>query len=91
MSTAVIVTVPVLEVASAAMVRVTSLLRLKSVDAALVPAAASTVSVIISLDTPPLRVAVTVDELLVPLSSMDDGVSTRFTVGGASSSSIVNV
>ena len=89
LSTAVMVTVPVLVVAPAAMVRVVPL-RVKSPDAVLAPAAAATVRVTAALDLPE-RVAVTVLELVPPLSSMVAGSSSRVTVGTPSSSVMVRV
>ena len=86
--TALILTVPVLVVAPAAIVRVSFALNVKSVATAGDTAAADTTSVTFSLDGA-LRVAVTVVES--PFSEIDVGLSTRFTVGVASSSVIVRV
>ena len=88
LSTAVTVTVPVLVFEPAAMVRVVSVLRLKSDDVAGDTAAAETVRVTSWLETA-LSVAVTVVE--PPSSSMDDEPSTSDTVGVSSSSVIVRV
>ena len=95
--TAVTVTVPVLAFVIFAMVRVLLPLSAKSPATAPVPGAAETVTVISSVNPSKampsgwVRVAVIVDELPAPLSLTDVGVSTRFTVGATSSSSIVSV
>ena len=86
--TALTFTVPVLVVAPAAIVSVSFALSVKSEATAGETAAADTTSVTFSLDTP-LSVAVTVVES--PFSEIDDGLSTRVTVGVASSSLIVRV
>ena len=86
--TAVIVTVPVLVASPDAIVNVSALDNVKSPETAPAPAAAETVTVTAALDVPE-SVAVTVDTPL--LSETDDGDSTRVTVGGPSSSRIVNV
>ncbi len=86
--TALIVTVPVLVVDPAAMVSVSFALSVKSAPTAGDTAAADTMSVTFSLDAP-LSVAVTTVES--PFSETDAGVSTRVTVGVASSSVIVRV
>ena len=86
---AVTVTVPVLVVSPDAIVNSSALDNVKSPATAPVPAAAPTVTVTASLDTPPERVAVTVDT--PPLSEIDDDDSPSATVGVPSSSSSVNV
>ena len=86
--TALILTVRVLVVAPAAIVSVSFVLSVKSEATAGDTAAVDTTSVTFSLDTP-LSVAVTVVES--PFSEIDDGLSTRVTVGVASSSVIVRV
>ena len=86
--TAVIVTVPVLVASPDAIVNVSALDNVKSPETAPAPAAAETVTVTAALDVPE-SVAVTVDTPL--LSETDDGDSARVTVGGPSSSRIVNV
>ena len=86
--TALILTVRVLVVAPAAIVSVSFALSVKSEATAGDTAVADTTSVTFSLDTP-LSVAVTVVES--PFSEIDDGLSTRVTVGVASSSVIVRV
>ena len=88
LSTAVTVTAPVLLVFPAAMVSVLLLLREKSPDAAFVPAAAATVTVVAALDGRS-RLAVTVAELVAPLSSTEVRDSARVTTGAGSSSVIV--
>ena len=90
LSTAVTVTVPLLLVAPAAMVSVVLLLRLKSPFAVFAPAAAETVTVVCWLDARS-RLAVTVAELVAPLSAIDVRDSASVTVGVASSSVIVSV
>ena len=85
---AVTVTVPVLVVSPDAIVNLSALDNVKSPETAPAPAAAPTVTVTAAL-APPESVAVTVDT--PPLSETDDGDSTSVTVGGPSSSSIVNV
>ena len=85
---AVTVTVPVLVVSPDAIVNLSALDNVKSPETAPAPAAAATVTVTAAL-APPESVAVTVDT--PPLSETDDGDSTSVTVGGPSSSSIVNV
>ena len=85
---AVTVTVPVLAVEPAAMVRVFAVLRSKSAATAPVPAAAATVTVTASLDLPE-SVAVTVEP--PPVSEIEVGDSTSDTVGRASSSVSVSV
>ena len=85
LSTAVTVTVPVLSVAPAAMVRVLLAVTVKSPVAAGDTAAAATVRVTAWLDAP-LREAVTVVALSSPDSSMDVGVSLSLTTGVPSSS-----
>ena len=86
--TALTFTVRVLVVAPAAIVSVSFALSVKSAATAGETAVADTTSVTFSLDGP-LSVAVTVVES--PLSEIDDGLSTRVTVGVASSSVIVRV
>ena len=86
--TAVIVTTPVLVVAPAAMVSTLFVLSVKSSATAGEIAVASTVTVVVALDSP-LNVAVTV--LTPPLSLMDDGVKTNVTLGCPSSSIIVPI
>ena len=86
--TALIFTVRVLVVAPAAIVSVSFVLSVKSPATAGETAAADTTSVTFSLDTP-LSVAVTVVES--PFSPIEAGLSTRVTVGVASSSVIVRV
>ena len=86
--TALTFTVLVLVVAPAAIVSVSFALSVKSEATAGETAVADTTSVTFSLDGP-LSVAVTVVES--PFSEIDDGLSTRFTVGVASSSVIVRV
>ena len=88
LSAAVMVTVLVLVMEPAAMVRVLSVLSAKSPDTAGDTAATDTVSVMSWLDTA-LSVAVTVVE--PPSSLTDDGVSTSATEGAPSSSVIVSV
>ena len=88
LSAAVTVTVPVLVLEPAAMVRVVSVLRLKSDDVAGDTAAAETVRVTSWLDSA-LSMAVTVVE--PPSSSIDVELSASDTVGVASSSVIVRV
>ena len=88
LSFAVTVTVPVLTVSSAAMVSTVVPLRSKSSAAVPVPGEADTVIVVSSLDGWS-RVAVTVLTRLA--SEIDAGVSTRVTLGVASSSMIVTV
>ena len=88
--TAVIVTVPVLVVAPAAMVNVIVLDVVKSSAAAFVPAAADTVIVTVACDAW-LSAAVTVVALPAPLSLMRADDSTSLAVGAASSSVIVSV
>ena len=88
LSTAVIVTVPVLLIEPAAMVSVVFALRLKSSATAGSTGAADTVSVTASLETP-LSVAVTVVE--PSFSPIDEVPSTSDTVGVSSSSVIVRV
>ena len=90
LSAAVIVTVPVLAVAFAAMVSVVSPLRLKSPSTApdAATAAAATVTVTASLDVP-LSAALTV--ATPPFSETDDDDSTSETVGAPSSSRSVRV
>ena len=90
LSTAVTVTVPLLLVAPAAMVSVALLLSLKSPFAVFAPAAAETVTVVCWLDARS-RLAVTVAELVAPLSAIELRDSARVTVGVASSSVIVSV
>ena len=85
---AVTVTVPVLVVSPDAIVNLSALDNVKSPETAPVPAAAATVTVTASLDTPE-SVAVTVDTPL--LSEIDDEDSPSATVGNASSSLSVNV
>ena len=85
---AVTVTVPVLVVSPAAMVRVVALDRPKSPATAGPTAAAVTVTVVASLDGPD-SVAVTVDT--PPVSEIDAGASTRATPGASSSSVMVRV
>ena len=85
---AVTVTVPVLVVSPDAIVNLSALDNVKSPETAPAPAAAATVTVTAAL-APPESVAVTVDTPL--LSETDDGDRTSVTVGGPSSSSIVNV
>ena len=87
LSTAVNVTGPVLVVEPAAIVSVAPLC-VKSPDTAGDTAAADTVTVTASLDTP-LSIAVTV--LFPPSSLTDDGSSSRDNVGVPSSSVIVSV
>ena len=88
LSTAVIVTVPVLVVEPAAMVRLLSVLRLKSPETAGETAAAETVRVTSALDFAP-SVAVTV--VAPAFSAMADELSARETVGVASLSVMVRV
>ena len=83
LSLAVIVTAPELEVPPAAMVRVLFELKEKSPETAGETAAADTVSVTVSLDSP-LRDAVTV--ALPPFSEIEESESESVTVGVASSS-----
>ena len=83
LSLAVIVTAPELEVPPAAMVRVLFELKEKSPETAGETAAADTVSVTVSLDSP-LREAVTV--ALPPFSEIEESESESVTVGVASSS-----
>ena len=90
LSEAVIVTVPVLLVAPAAMVSVLFALREKSDASVSVPAVAETVIVVSALDGR-FREAVTVVELVAPLSAMEGRDRARVTVGFASSSVIVPV
>ena len=90
LSTAVIVTAPALALLPAAIVRALFSLSVKSPVTAGEAAAAATVRVTVSLDSP-LSVAVTVLSFLLPDSSMVTGVSTRVAVGVASSSLIVPV
>ena len=88
LSAAVMVTVPVLDFEPAAIVRVLSVLRVKSPDTVGDTAVADTVSVRSALDAV-VRVAVTVVE--PASSSIDDALSTSATVGVSSSSVIVSV
>ena len=88
LSTAVTVTVPVLVIEPAAMVRVVVALKVKSPCTAPVPAAAEIVTVTASLDAPD-SVAVTADT--PPSSVIDEGASTSATVGKSSSSVMVRV
>ena len=88
LSTAVIVTVPALDVLPAAIVRTLFADRLKSPDTAGLTALAVTVTVTAELDVPD-SVAVTVLE--PPLSEIEDGLSTSVTVGVPSSSVMVRV
>ena len=88
LSAAVIVTVPVLAVAPAAMVSVLLVESVKSPDNAGETAAADTVTVTCALDAAD-SVAVTV--LAPPFSEIEDGLSARLTVGTPSSSVIVSV
>ena len=90
LSTAVTVTVPLLLVLPAAMVSVVLLFSLKSPFAVFAPAAAETVTVVCWLDARS-RLAVTVAELVAPLSAIELRDSARVTVGVASSSVIVPV
>ena len=80
------VTVPVLAVLPASIVSVLVAERVKSPATAPVPAAADTVRTTSRSLFPPLSVAVTVDELVAPLSLMEAGSSVSATVGVASSS-----
>ena len=89
-STAVIVTVPVLLVAPAAMVSVFSALREKSAASAPEPGAAETVISVSALDGRSSE-AVTVVEFVAPLSGILGRDSARVTVGFASSSVMVPV
>ena len=88
LSTAVIVTVPVLDVLPAAIVSVLFADRLKSPDTAGLTALAETVTVTAALDVPD-SVAVTVLE--PPLSEIEVGLSDSVTVGAPSSSVMVSV
>ena len=88
LSTAVIVTVPVLVVEPAAIVSVVFVDKLKSPDTAGLTAVAETVTVTAALDVPD-SVAVTVLE--PPFSEIEDGLSTSVTVGVPSSSVMVSV
>ena len=90
LSTAAIVTVPLLVIAPAAMVSFLFVLRVKSPASALVPAAAETVTVV-AAPTARDNVAVTVAVLPVPFSSMVEGVSVSVEVAEKSSSRIVPV
>ena len=90
LSTAVIVTVPLLLVLPATMVSVGLALRLKSPFAVFAPAAAATVMVV-AADDARSSVAVTVAELVAPLSAIEVRDSARVTVGASSSSVIVPV
>ena len=83
LSSAVIVTVPVLMVAPAAMVRVFALDREKSPTAAFAPGFADTVTAVIALEA---RSNVAVTVLIPPFSEIDAGDSESVTVGVASSS-----
>ena len=88
LSTALILTVRVLVVSPAAIVKVSFVLSVKSSATAGETSVADTTSVTFSLDTP-LSVAVTVVES--PFSEIESGLSTSDTVGVASSSVIVRV
>jgi len=88
LSTAVIVTVPVLVVCPGAMVRVWGLLRVKSPATAGAMGSTDTVRVVASLDGW-LRVVVTVDT--PPFSLIVRDKRARVTVGRSSSSAMVNV
>ena len=90
LSTAVTVTVPLLLVAPAVIVSVGLALSVKSVAAVAAPAAATTVTVV-SSDDARSRLAVTVAELVAPLSAIEVRDSARVTVGASSSSVIVPV
>ena len=88
LSTAVIVTVPVLAVLPAAIVSVVLVDKLKSPDTAGLTALAETVTVTAALDAED-SVAVTV--LDPPFSEIEDGLNTSVTVGVPSSSVMVSV
>ena len=90
LSTALMVTVPVLDCCSAAIVRTLLALREKSEESALVPAVAPIVTVVVSPDRASSE-AVTVVEVVAPLSAMEELPRARVTAGVGSSSVIVPV
>ena len=90
LSTAVIVTVPVLSVSPAATVSTLLSPTVKSSAVAPVPGAADTVIVVALVDVR-FSLAVTFVALPGPLSSIIAGVSTSVTSGGPSSSRITSV
>ena len=90
LSTAVIVTAPVLVVSPDAIVNLSVLDNVKSPAAVSAPGAADTVTVTAALDTPE-SVAVTVAAFDVPLSSIVADDNASVTVGNASSSVSVSV
>ena len=86
LSSAVIVTVPVLVVVVAAMISVSAPDSVKSLAVAGDTGVAETVIVVTALDGCD-RVALTVET--PPFSEMDEGISTNVTVGASSSSVVV--